>query len=83
MTLTTPSTLFTNTFAQTNLSLSLFACDKAADHTFLFARQQELTCWQNASAIKVNHLKSMNKSNVLDVTIPIEMRFTSNWGDRS
>ena len=25
------------TFAQTNLSLSLFACDKAADHTFRFA----------------------------------------------
>jgi hypothetical protein len=24
------------TFAQTNLSLSLFACDKAADHTFRF-----------------------------------------------
>jgi hypothetical protein len=28
-----------NTFAQTNLSPSLFACDKAADHTFRFARQ--------------------------------------------
>src|ERR1035441_1488197 len=27
-----------NTFAQTILSLSFFACDKAADHTFLFAR---------------------------------------------
>jgi hypothetical protein len=27
-----------NTFAQTNLSLSFFACDKAADHTFRFAR---------------------------------------------
>jgi hypothetical protein len=26
-----------NTFAQTILSLSFFACDKAADHTFLFA----------------------------------------------
>ena len=26
------------TFAQTNLSLSLFACDKAADHTFRLAR---------------------------------------------
>jgi len=26
-----------NTFAQTNLSLSFFACDKAADHTFRFA----------------------------------------------
>ena len=25
-----------NTFAQTNLSLSFFACDKAADHTFRF-----------------------------------------------
>jgi hypothetical protein len=25
-----------NTFAQTILSLSFFACDKAADHTFLF-----------------------------------------------
>jgi hypothetical protein len=35
-----------------------------------FARQ-ELTCWQNASAIKVNHLKSMNKSDVLDFTIAI------------
>jgi len=26
-----------NTFAQTNLSTSFFACDKAADHTFRFA----------------------------------------------
>ena len=26
-----------NTFAQTNLSVSFFACDTAADHTFLFA----------------------------------------------
>ena len=26
-----------NTFAQTNLSLSFFACDKAADHTFRVA----------------------------------------------
>ena len=26
------------TFAQTNLSLSFFACNKAADHTFWFAR---------------------------------------------
>jgi hypothetical protein len=25
-----------NTFAQTILSLSFFACDKAADHTFRF-----------------------------------------------
>jgi hypothetical protein len=25
-----------NTFAQTILSFSFFACDKAADHTFLF-----------------------------------------------
>ena len=27
------------TFAQTNLSPSFFACDKAADHTFRFVRQ--------------------------------------------
>src|SRR2546429_6838398 len=27
------------TFAQTNLSVSFFACDTAADHTFLFGRQ--------------------------------------------
>ena len=27
------------TFAQTNLSVSFFACDTAADHTFLFADQ--------------------------------------------
>jgi len=27
-----------NTFAQTILSLLFFACDKAADHTFRFAR---------------------------------------------
>jgi hypothetical protein len=27
-----------NTFAQTNLSTSFFACDKAADHTFRVAR---------------------------------------------
>jgi hypothetical protein len=27
-----------NTFAQTILSLSFFACDEAADHTFRFAR---------------------------------------------
>jgi hypothetical protein len=26
-----------NTFAQTNLSTSFFACDKAADHTFRIA----------------------------------------------
>jgi hypothetical protein len=28
-----------NTFAQTNLSPSFFACDKAADHTFRVARR--------------------------------------------
>jgi len=28
-----------NTFAQSILPLSFFACDKAADHTFQFARQ--------------------------------------------
>jgi hypothetical protein len=27
-----------HTFAQTNLSLSFFACDTAADHTFQLAR---------------------------------------------
>ena len=27
------------TFAQTNLSPSFFACDKAADHTFWFSKQ--------------------------------------------
>jgi hypothetical protein len=32
-----------NTFAQTILSLSFFACDKAADHTFLFAADPSLT----------------------------------------
>jgi len=32
-----------NTFAQANLSPSFFACDKAADHTFLFARQPSRT----------------------------------------
>jgi hypothetical protein len=31
-----------NTFAQTNLSPSFFACDKAADHTFGFADEQKL-----------------------------------------
>jgi len=30
-----------NTFAQTNLSTSFFACDKAADHTFWFARDPD------------------------------------------
>jgi hypothetical protein len=30
-----------NTFAQTILSLSFFACDKAADHTFRLARQPD------------------------------------------
>ncbi len=30
-----------NTFAQTNLSLSFFACDKAADHTFRIALHSE------------------------------------------
>ena len=30
-----------NTFAQTNLSPSLFAYDKAADHTFRFACENE------------------------------------------
>jgi hypothetical protein len=43
----------------------------ATGGNFRIARQQELTFWQNASAIKVNHLKSMNKSDVLDVTIQI------------
>jgi hypothetical protein len=32
-----------NTFAQTILSLSLFACDKAADHTFRVARHPTQT----------------------------------------
>jgi hypothetical protein len=32
-----------NTFAQTILSLSFFACDKAADHTFRFARDTAQT----------------------------------------
>jgi hypothetical protein len=31
-----------NTFAQTILSVSFFACDKAADHTFRLARQNDL-----------------------------------------
>src|SRR5581483_8378730 len=31
-----------NTFAQTNLSISLFACDKAADHTFRMTNILEL-----------------------------------------
>jgi len=31
-----------NTFAQTILSLSFFACDKAADHTFRLADIREL-----------------------------------------
>src|SRR3989442_16012308 len=30
------------TFAQTNLSVSFFACDTAADHTFLFAKKPGL-----------------------------------------
>ena len=30
-----------NTFAQTNLSISLFACDKAADHTFRVAQSRD------------------------------------------
>jgi hypothetical protein len=29
------------TLAQTNLSVSFFACDTAADHTFLFADQPD------------------------------------------
>jgi hypothetical protein len=31
------------TFAQTILSLSFFACDKAADHTFLFVDHPDWT----------------------------------------
>src|SRR6266704_1604534 len=31
-----------NTFAQTNLSCSLFACDEAADHTFRVAKTRTL-----------------------------------------
>jgi hypothetical protein len=32
-----PAPLLTRTFAQTDLSLSLFACNKAAEHTFQVA----------------------------------------------
>jgi hypothetical protein len=32
-----------NTFAQTNLSLSFFACDKAAHHAFPLARHPSVT----------------------------------------
>jgi protein involved in temperature-dependent protein secretion len=39
-----------NTFAQTILSLSFFACDKAADHTFLFARLHEAASAADAFA---------------------------------
>ena len=39
-----------NTFAQTNLSTSFFACDKAADHTFRFARQNEAAGAADAAA---------------------------------
>ncbi len=39
-----------NTFAQTILSLSFFACDKAADHTCRFARQNEAARAADAAA---------------------------------
>jgi hypothetical protein len=39
-----------NTFAQTILSPSFFACDKAADHTFRFARQNEAARAADATA---------------------------------
>ena len=39
-----------NTFAQTILSLSFFACDKAADHTFRFADYPGVT-WRRGAEI--------------------------------
>ena len=38
------------TFAQTNLSCSLFACDEAADHTFRVARENEAAGATDAAA---------------------------------
>ncbi len=51
--LTPPSPLLTYTFAQTNLSLSLFACDKAADHTFRIIGKPEGTSSAPPSALGV------------------------------
>jgi len=41
-------------FAQTNLSLSLFACDKAADHTFRIADQPGPTPFVDTSAFSMS-----------------------------
>jgi hypothetical protein len=50
-----------NTFAQTILSLSFFACDKAADHTFRFAvtwaQSPEALDVESALAVALRHDK--------------------------
>jgi hypothetical protein len=43
-----------NTFAQTILSLSFFACDKAADHTFRLADHSGTTAFVDTSAFELS-----------------------------
>ena len=45
-----------NTFAQTILSLSFFACDKAADHIFLFADDTPGMCRARTALLRVARL---------------------------
>jgi len=54
-----------NTFAQTILSLSFFACDKAADHTFWFARDSDLGAEWNTPARERRNRTHGNNSWVL------------------
>ena len=44
-----------NTFAQTILSLSFFACDKAADHTFRLADNPPGTGPRNVNSHRPEH----------------------------
>ena len=66
-----------NTFAQTNLSISLFACDKAADHTFRMTNILELMAitalWERMyanSAVIASELKALSGGYVLSLHRP-------------
>jgi hypothetical protein len=59
-----------NTFAQTILSLSFFACDKAADHTFRFARHP--SSWPIDGVftpVLAKHSKSFSLSDSISVGV--------------
>ena len=63
-----------NTFAQTILSLSFFACDKAADHTFRFANNPSgMRRRGRASASRTSRYTAARKIRINGTEISVEL----------